>query len=190
MCCRFNLDLESASPAILNGMDALNEKEIFPKFGDIFPEDLAMVFANNRKLEVKPFAMSWGFHTFGDRPIINARSETAAEKRYFAESMKSHRCAIPATGYYEWQRTETAKRKYDIRARNGKMFYLAGLYRTENCGIVFTVLTKGPDESVAFIHDRMPVLLPEEAMGDWLNLRYDANDVLKNAGIELIGKAC
>ena len=62
------------------------------------------------------------------------------------------------------------------------MIYLAGLYRIERgTDPVFTILTRLPAESIAFIHDRMPVILPAAAIVDWLNIRYDANEVIHAA---------
>lgn len=190
MCCRFGLELENVSPLVVAGMETLNGKGIHPASGDVRPNDLALVFANNRRMEISPFAMSWGFHSCGKSPVINARSETAAEKRSFSECMERHRCMIPASCYYEWRRTEEGKRKYRVWAKDRDGFYLAGLYRMEKEGFVFTVLTREPDESVAFLHDRMPVLLPEEAMKDWLDVRSDAGEVIRSAGVQLCCSAC
>ena len=55
------------------------------------------------------------------------------------------------------------------------------LYRLENGAPVFTILTREPAAAISFIHNRMPVILPKEAAGDWLNIRYDAGDVLAGA---------
>ena len=72
--------------------------------------------------------------------------------------------------------------KYTIRQSDSEMIYMAGLYRIEHGGDpVFTILTRSPAENIAFIHDRMPVILPAAAVGDWLNIRYDANEVIKAA---------
>ena len=60
-------------------------------------------------------------------------------------------------------------------------FFLAGIYRMEQGRPVFSILTKDPVESIAFIHNRMPVILPNDAMQDWLNPKYD--------GIEILGAA-
>ena len=65
------------------------------------------------------------------------------------------------------------------------MIYLAGIYRKEGNHASCTILTREPAESIAFIHNRMPVILPSEAIGDWLNVRYAATDVLKAAQTEM-----
>ena len=65
------------------------------------------------------------------------------------------------------------------------MIYLAGIYRKEGNRAACTILTCEPAESIAFIHNRMPVILPSEAICDWLNVRYEATDVLKAAQTEM-----
>ena len=65
------------------------------------------------------------------------------------------------------------------------MIYLAGIYRKEGNRAACTILTREPAKSIAFIHNRMPVILPAETAGDWLNVRYAATDVLKVAQTEM-----
>lgn len=59
--------------------------------------------------------------------------------------------------------------------------FMAGVYRIENGKPVFSMLTREPAENIAFIHNRMPVILHPEAKNDWLNVHYAAGDVLKSA---------
>lgn len=136
------------------------------KLGEIRPTDAAPVIANNRAGEPTPFVMRWGF-TCNGAPVINARSETAVSKPLFRESMARRRCLIPASYYFEWEKRTTGKVKYAIGA--GNLVYLAGLYRLEDSGPVFTILTRAPAEQIAFIHNRMPVILPRSVHREWLN---------------------
>ena len=74
--------------------------------GEVFPTDVVPVQTGiNQYLPMK-----WGFVGFDGKPMINARSETALEKPMFRQSMLERRCLIPASGYYEWQKTGKAKR--------------------------------------------------------------------------------
>ena len=66
------------------------------------------------------------------------------------------------------------KIKYDIRPAGNGTLYMAGLYRIEGNKAVFTILTREPADKIAFIHNRMPLILPDEIKMDWLNLRFDA----------------
>jgi putative SOS response-associated peptidase YedK len=123
--------------------------------------------------------MRWGLvpHWAEDpeigRRMINARSETAAEKPAFRDSFKRRRCIVAADGFYEWQKVPGGKQPYLIRLDGGAPFGFAGLWDRWHGprGRVletFTILTTTPNELVAPIHDRMPVLLGQEARGDWL----------------------
>ena len=74
------------------------------KTGEVFPSDTAAVIANSRQLKPSVFPMRWGFERKGGGLVINARSETAAEKQLFRESAQLRRCLIPASCYFEWER--------------------------------------------------------------------------------------
>ena len=121
------------------------------------------------------------------RLIVNARVETASVKKTFAESWAKRRCIIPCAYYFEW-RHETnpntgksiTKEKYMIQPVGSEVTYLAGLYRIEDGYPVFTVLTTEPTEELARIHDRMPVILPGTAIGEWIRPETDPNLLLPN----------
>ena len=104
----------------------------------------------------------WGLPGFrGRQQIINARAETVTEKPMFRRSIAFQRCVIPATGFYEW---DAAKHKYFFQMP-GQPLYLAGIYDTINGVNCFIILTTAPNDSVAPIHDRMPLLLSHEQVG-------------------------
>ena len=157
--------------------------------GEIFPTDLVPVLANNKNMYPAAFAMEWGYTLPDGRRIINARSETAHEKGMFKDGLKNRRCLIPASSYFEWEKREKEKIKYDIRPVGNGMLDMAGLYRIEGNKAVFTILTREPAESIAFIHDRMPVILPDDIRNDWLNLKYDAAEVMRAAMTEVVYQA-
>ena len=161
--------------------------------GEIVPTDVVPVIAPNRTGERAVFPMQWGFTLpasgEGKRPplIINARSETAAVKPLFRDSWEQRRCIIPASGYFEWEhrmgfdgRPKTGT-KYRIVPKKGERTYLAGLYRMEEGLPVFAVLTRAPAADLFWMHDRMPVMLPEEAMDAWLDPKGSAEAVLASA---------
>ena len=185
MCGRYYIESEDSTLELLAIIDEVNRKsKAGPvKMGEIFPTDVAPVIANNRSQRQAAFAMRWGYSMGDDRrPIINARSETAASKPMFKDGMAHRRCLVPASYYFEWASQDGKKVKYAIRQSGSEMIYLAGLYRIEHgTDPVFTILTRSPAESIAFIHDRMPVILPAAAIGDWLNIKYDANEVIHAA---------
>ena len=72
--------------------------------GEIFPNSIVPVLAPSRTGKKTAYPMWWGYKIQGlGRPLVNARSETAAEKETFRESWVEHRCAVPASWYYEWE---------------------------------------------------------------------------------------
>ncbi len=185
MCGRFNFPKESNDRMLKAVLEDLEQRNIQVKTGDVFPGDVAAVIASNRKLEPQAFAMEWGYKMPDGKRMFNARSETAADKAMFADGMRQRRCLIPAAHYYEWQKTPEGKVKYEIAPKGMDGFFLAGIYRLENGVPVFSVLTKEPVESISFIHSRMPVILPQIVMADWLNPKYRGEDILSAAVTEM-----
>ena len=117
--------------------------------------------------------MKWGYTLPDGKPVTNARSETAAEKPMFRDGMLNRRCLVPASNYFEWERRGRERVKYAIRPAGHPVLYMAGVYRMEGGRPVFAILTRAPAEPIAFIHDRMPVILPADAQAAWLDVRND-----------------
>lgn len=116
---------------------------------------------------------SWSKEAAIGNRMINARLETAAEKPAFRSSLRRRRCLVPADGYYEWQGSGRGKQPWRITASDGRVMVMAGLWdtwQTPEGGELssFTILTMPAAESVAKLHDRMPVILPEEQGQEWL----------------------
>lgn len=185
MCGRFFVDRAESPEDLERIIDALNRKGQIVKTGEVFPSDKVAVIANTKALTPAAFAMPWGYQTAEGRLLINARSETAAEKPLFREGMARRRCLLPASCYFEWEKQAAGKVKYAIKPAGLDMFYLAGLYRIEGNEARCTILTRQAAPAINFIHDRMPVLLHRDALPDWLNPRYDAQDVLREAITEV-----
>ena len=178
MCCRYYADL---SPELRPIVEEMNRSPLVARwhktsavksFGEICPADVAPVIAPNRRGERAVFPMKWGFKA--KSLLINARSESAAEKPLFRDSWAGRRCVIPASWYYEWEhltgdggRKKTGD-KYLIQPEGASVTWLAGLYRIEDGLPAFVVLTREADESIRFIHDRMPLILPGELVGEWI----------------------
>ena len=105
--------------------------------------------------------------------LINARSETVAEKQAFRQAFKQRRCIIPADGFYEWQRTGGRKQPFFFRMRDERPFGFAGLWeRWEGEGgeVINScaILTTEANEVLRPVHDRMPVILHPDDYGLWL----------------------
>ncbi|MBT8486931.1 MAG: SOS response-associated peptidase, partial [Phycisphaerae bacterium] len=106
--------------------------------------------------------------------MINARSETAAEKPAFREALQRRRCLVPADGFYEWRKREGGKQPHFIRRRDHGPLAFAGLWEGWRDGAgesmeSFTILTTRPNDLVAPLHDRMPVILDRDDFAAWLD---------------------
>jgi putative SOS response-associated peptidase YedK len=113
--------------------------------------------------------MQWGF---AERiPVINARSETVKHSPFFGNAFARRRCVIPATGFYEWQRTGDVKQAFHFTLLNEPMFAFAGLWEPGTAETPidrFVILTTEPNAVAARVHNRMPVILRQDAVTAWL----------------------
>ncbi len=131
--------------------------------GEIRPTSRAPVLVPEAHT-VSPVLMKWGYQLPGSL-IINARSETAAEKPLFRRSLASRRCLIPSTAFYEW---DGAKRKYRFTLPEEDVLYMAGLYDHRDSEDCYCILTTAANESMRSVHDRMPLVLPRLVAERWL----------------------
>ena len=160
--------------------------------GEIRPSNVVPVIAPNREGKRTAFPMRWGFRFPGRPLVVNARTETAAEKPAFRESWAKRRCVIPARWYYEWEHLvgNSGQRKtgdrYMIQPRGADVTWLCGLYRIEDGLPAFTVLTREPSEELRRIHDRMPLVLPAERVGEWIRPGASPEDLLGYAVTDMI----
>ena len=111
---------------------------------------------------------SWAKDPSIGSKLINARCETLGEKPAFRKALKSRRCIVPISGFYEWQRQGRGKQPYFVTSADGKPLTLAGLWEEWNGLLSFTVITVPANEQVAAIHDRMPAILSLEEALAWL----------------------
>ena len=190
MCYQFYVPEHLEIDALDEMMEYLETRNVTVKTGDITPGDAAAVIASNRQLRPQPFGMHWGYRLPNGKLVYNARSETAAQKAMFSDGIQQRRCLIPAAHYYEWQRSPQGKTQYAIRPKNCDVMLLAGIYRFENRQPVFSILTRAPAPEIAIIHDRMPVILPREALSDWLNPKYSGNEILSAAMTDMEFRPC
>ena len=152
---------------------------------DIRPTNRCAVVLPGNELAIARWGWSRDFATGGR--IINARWETATEKRTFAQAVEQRRCVIPASGYYEWRRDDRDRplEKYAfLPAAEGALLAMAGLYEdvptAEGSERRFLVLTRSMVKHAA-IHDRTPVMLSEAGEEAWLDLGAPLGDVLDAA---------
>ena len=196
MCCRYLLE---ESPELRPIVEAMNRSplagRLFPRdalrsAGEIRPADTAPVIASDRAGSPAVFPMKWGFT--GRSLLINARSETAASRPTFREAWQSHRCAVPASCYFEWERLPASGKRgktgprYRLYQKDSAVLWLCGLYRMENGIPCFVILTREPGESIRFIHDRMPLILPGDLVSRWVFPETKPEELLSSARTDLL----
>ena len=159
-----------------------NEDESLRAEGEIFPSAVLPVLAVSKSGEERVFPMKWGF-SGKNGLLINARMETASERPTFQEAWTRHRCVIPVSLYFEWEHDEKKKagQKYALHPERKGLIWLAGLYRMENGLPVFVILTRPADESLIWMHDRMPVMLPETEISTWVRPGSDPASVIRKS---------
>lgn len=126
---------------------------------------------------------SWSKDPSVGSRMINARSETAAEKPSFRSAFKRRRCLIPASGFYEWQKTNGSKQPIYIHAAEGKLLSFAGLWEYWQSAdgselATCTILTTGPNDLMEPIHNRMPVVLEPDDYAMWLDPETPADQLM------------
>ncbi|MFW5913608.1 MAG: SOS response-associated peptidase [Bacillota bacterium] len=109
--------------------------------------------------------------------LVNARSETIHEKPLFKDAFLKRRCLILADGYYEWKIHAKGKTPMRIQPKKRDLFAMAGIYEPFNekdgsTSYRFAIVTKEADETVASIHDRMPLILPKDQEEAWVHPKH------------------
>lgn len=128
---------------------------------------------------------------------FNAKSETLEEKPTWKKPFKSQRCLVIADGFFEWKTERESsdlfgeasgkpvKKPYRIRLKSKDQFAMAGLYNewmdpaTGEISETFSIVTTEANELMKPLHDRMPVILPDEAHRLWMDKRENDTDMLK-----------
>ena len=196
MCTRYYI---SDSPTLQGITEEMNKSPLVSRWlatravktsGEIRPTDVVPVIATNKHGERAVFPMKWGYT--GKSLLVNARSETAAEKPTFREDWERHRCIVPGSWYYEWEH-KTGKDgkkhtgdKYLLQPKGSEATWLCGLYRIEEGLPVFVILTRDSAEEIRFIHDRMPVMLPENRVPEWIRPEGRPEEIIRDA----VGEVC
>lgn len=172
-------DLEDEIQEVLQGMNPSPTQQFQRQ--DIRPSMVVPVITAGTELGMQ--GMKWGFYNPSDkRLIINARVETAASKYTFREPLAHGRCLVPARGFYE---RDAVRNRFTFTLPDQKMMYMAGLYREEPQGKVFTILTTKANSSMEPVHDRMPLILSGEHVKSWLLEDAGITQILNSTSLEL-----
>jgi putative SOS response-associated peptidase YedK len=186
MCGRFTLRTPAAD--LIEIFEVARSFELTPRYNIAPTQPVALIRegAGGREVVQARWGLlpSWSDASSGP-PLINARSETAADRPAFRNAFRRRRCLIPADGFYEWRTAEDSKQPFLITVRDERPFAFAGLWErcrapdnstVESC----TILTTDANNRLKDLHDRMPVILLPEHYGPWLDLQIDDPEALQS----------
>src|SRR5689334_13352028 len=149
---------------------------LFEDNRDIRPTNRVPTILTDHEMQLMRWGLipGWAKDPAIGSKMFNARAETVADKPSFKKPLRFQRCIIPASAFFEWKGSPGAKVKYRIARKDGELFGFAGLYENwrdpsggelTTCSIITTV----PNELVAPIHNRMPVILLPDDEERWLD---------------------
>ena len=203
MCGRFGIADDALSMVNAFGIDPSittfeNLSACMPRYNVAPTDQIPVIFEKNNQRQTQ--SMRWGLIPYQTRTIrgrsaldengkslntpINARAETIHSKGSFKLSFEKRRCLIPASGFYEWKKTNFSKIPHWIHLENRPWMALAGIYTwwkspSQEWIPSCTIITTTPNSLMESIHDRMPVILTEGSYDIWLNSRDPEMSELK-----------
>lgn len=182
MCGRYRLKRADRLAEKFEAIYGGNDNDLAPRYNIAPTQPVTVVRATDSGREIN--SIRWGLIPSWAKDAsaaqINARSETVLEKPAFRESFERRRCLIPADGFYEWKRTGKFKQPFHFGMSDDSLFAFAGIWDrwkpptgpiVESCAI----LTTSPNELLADVHDRMPVILRPEHYSMWLTAAVSAS---------------
>jgi putative SOS response-associated peptidase YedK len=171
MCGRYTL--RSRGSAKFYGVAVSELPLLIPRYNIAPSQDVTVIIERGAERELALF--QWGLiPSWSKEPkgSINARAETLEEKPSFSESFQRRRCLIPADGFFEWERRGRSRQPYYFQMKDESPFAFAGIWdKWQRNGLSITscaIITTTPNELLATIHDRMPVILNSDAHERWL----------------------
>ena len=164
MCGRYYVDDETARE-IEKLVRDLDRKLQIEHTGDVFPSQNATIIKGQTN-RLAAEQMKWGFlGVEKGKLLINARAESALERKTFRDSRQHRRCIIPAKGFYEWDKS---KEKFSYERKDAPVLFMAGCYNRYQGEERFVILTTEANPSVAPVHHRMPLILDPEELENWV----------------------
>lgn len=190
MCGRFT---ETAKPKQVEkefSVKISDEKLFKPRYNIAPTQIISAVFETDGERIIS--GLKWGLiphwskdDSFASK-LINARSETLAEKPSFRDAFKHKRCIIPASGFYEWDKKgKGAKQPFYFYLKDKDVFGFAGLWeewldkKTGELVETCTIITTEANEVLEPVHDRMPVILKSKDYGEWLDVNENGTAKLE-----------
>lgn len=179
MCSRYSLT--SPTEAVRSYFAAEVDHEFQPRYNIAPTQPVAIVrhdALQQRELALVRWGLipSWVKDPQQFSTLINARTETAAQKPSFRASLRHRRCLVPTDGFYEWTGKTGEKQPHLIRPRGGGLMAMAGLWEhwlgADGSELEsMAILTVAANQDMVSLHDRMPLILKPDRFDVWLNCR-------------------
>jgi putative SOS response-associated peptidase YedK len=178
MCGRYVIKTTPEELADHYGADLKGMGVFRPNYNAAPSQFLPVLLEQEGKREFRPFRWGlippWAGGKNSGYSMINARAESVADKKSFKKPFLYRRCVVPANGFFEWKKSSSGKIPYFISDPNHSFMNFAGIYEsteTDKGETVnsFSIITTEANKTVQELHDRMPAMLLEGEIDDWLN---------------------
>ena len=177
MCGRFTQERPASEFAEIFAAEPLAD-ELGARFNVAPTDDALVVVQREERRAITAYRWGlvphWSTDLKGGSRMFNARAETITTSPAFREAFRRRRCIVPVDSFYEWKREGTVRQPYRVVREDGRPLALAGLWAgwhdpsIEGVRRTFTIVTTTPNDAMADLHDRMPVVLGEESWDRWL----------------------
>lgn len=159
-------------------LEAHYSKKLLPKYRgpnyNVAPSQSVPVVTSEGILDMR-FGLipQWAESMNDGYTMINAEAETILDKPTYKGLFRNKRCLVPASGFYEWKKTDKGKQPYFFKLKNSDLFSFVGLYTVRKDSedhelYSFTIITTKPNKTVGEVHARMPVILTKKEEKLWL----------------------
>jgi len=169
MCGRLNVTRDPLAQLVSSALDISFNPATNT---DLRPTQRVATVATNNKGMIQQLDASWGIKpTWSKALLINAQAETVAVKPTFKQSFSRRRCVVPISGWYEWSAKGGTKSKYGFTTHDMSPLYMAGIWYEPEDELTppkLVTLTTNPNDQCREYHHRMPLLLAEQSVIDWV----------------------
>ncbi len=188
MCGRYSI---GSPEEVLKKYDHDKNLKLKPSY-NIAPDTVNPVVAVRSPAKI--YLMRWGLipswvkDLKGGYSMINARAEGIEAKPAYRKPIRSQRCLVPATGFYEWKKLKLEKNPekvpWYLKVKNQELFFMAGVYDVWKAPdgrelLTYSIITTTPNKLMSNIHDRMPVILEDKNLDEYLDPKTPLEDILK-----------
>lgn len=179
MCGRFMLDVDIKEVLKHYRIEKVGVNDY--KKGDIYPSERTPIVVDDEGTGLR--LAKWGFPLENTKKlVINARSESIADKPMFKDSFYSRRCIVPANLFYEWKEENKEKIKHEIYLPEKNLISLGGIfkYTVNNEGhkeLSFVIITNESNQYMKDIHSRMPLIIRDEDLDYWLDMDTSKDNI-------------